>query len=286
MTLSKYLIIGGMGLAAALTLVGSSSSKGSSQRPDVLTLSKKNTVTFRGVFDFRSVSKAQMELIALSSKLKPNDKLYLFLDTPGGSVMDGERLITTALALPQKITTVVGFAASMGFITAQSLGDRIILPDGVLMSHRAYIGVEGQIPGEFNTRSKFYGDILQEIETRMATRLNMTLADYQAKIKDEYWVKGAKAVENGMADKATLVACDEDLSGVNHQTMRTIFGTISVGFADCPLVSGPVSTDFEGLVGPENEISRAKEVITSVLNNRRMYAESLNVRSDWHRYVQ
>ena len=117
-------------------------------------LEKGNTVVIRSPVNSKSMSKAMFELNELSFKLNKEDKIYLVLDTPGGSVFAGLDFIDYAKALPQKIITITKFAASMGFQIVQNLDDRYITPSGTLMSHRASGGVSGQFDGELESRYK------------------------------------------------------------------------------------------------------------------------------------
>ena len=77
-----------------------------------ITLEAKNTLVLSGPVTSDSVAKLQSEANAMSSKLKDGDKIYLVLDTPGGSVFAGMDLIDHLRALPQKIETITLFAAS------------------------------------------------------------------------------------------------------------------------------------------------------------------------------
>lgn len=238
----KFLVI----LLAAFMSVPALAAKEKPSTP-VLILKERNTVTFRDVVRFSSVKKVQLEAMKVSSKLSKSEPIYLFLDTPGGSIVAGQDMITTLQALPQKVHTVTNFAASMGYITVQSLDNRYILPTGTLMSHRAYMGEEGQVPGEFNTRSSYWMNRIEKIEKQMANRVGLSLSEYQKLIKDEYWVDGQEAVNAKHADRTILVRCDESLQGTYDDTIPTIFGDIKLTWSKCPLITVPVAVDFSNL---------------------------------------
>ena len=101
-------------------LVASVSIAKEQAKPKVV-LSKSNTLALQGPVTYSSVAQLQQKMIALSNSLSKNSTIYLVLDTPGGSVGAGMALIDTAKSIPQRVVTITSFAASMGFITVQSL---------------------------------------------------------------------------------------------------------------------------------------------------------------------
>ena len=81
----------------------------------------------------------------MDASLKSGYPIYLFLNTPGGSIQAGLELIEGLNGINRPIHTVTLFAASMGWQLVQHLGTRYVLKYGVLMSHKA----RGQFSGEF-----------------------------------------------------------------------------------------------------------------------------------------
>jgi ATP-dependent protease ClpP protease subunit len=227
-------------IAIALMLVSTISFSSSKN----IQLTKDNTIVFRGVVDGATVSKAQSDLLALHLALPKGKPIYLFLDTPGGSIESGMEFINFAKSLDREVKTITSFAASMGFVMAQQLGERLILPGGILMSHRATIGLEGQIPGEFNTRSNFFLKLVTREEETVASRLEMSHEEYAKLIHDEYWTFGQSAVDENAADKVVQVTCSEDLLKTSHvETVRVFVFSVKVKFSDCPLIHSPLGID-------------------------------------------
>jgi ATP-dependent protease ClpP protease subunit len=227
-------------LASKTTPVVSSSV----QAVDVLELEEANSVVFRETFTDESVTKAMLELKAKSAKLSSSAIIYLVLDTPGGSVDAGTRLISFAKALPQKIKTVTLFAASMGFITVQGLDERLVLDTGTLMSHRAKLGgMGGELPGELITRLKFIMGTLEKLDAMSADRMSLTLKAYQELIRDEYWVSGQDAVNDKAADRTVLVKCGKSLDGTQILDVETMFGNFKVTLSKCPMIPGVLAVE-------------------------------------------
>lgn len=245
----------------------------------VITLTERNTLVIRNVINSQSVASLQDKANKLSQGLSKNEKIYLFLDTPGGSVQSGNEMVSTLRGLPQRVDTITNFAASMGFITVQSLGTRYILPNGILMSHRAAGGAEGQIPGELNTRVNFFTDMLDAQDAEIAKRVNMSKKDYQKLIVNEHWVFGSKAVSTKMADKVVLARCNKVLSeGRVNETVYTFFGPIQLVYSACPLITAPLEINFDQLtLNAYNDVDRVtlkevrKTILTLVYDKRAFY---------------
>lgn len=206
-----------------------------------LILSERNTVAMRMAFTADSVSSVISQVLKKDRVLDKGEPIYLVLDTPGGSVGAGLDLIEALTGLDREIRTITTFAASMGFITAQSLGKRYITETGVLMSHRARGGVQGQIPGELNVRAAFWTNYLKETDKRVAKRLGITANQLLAKHYDEWWISGTESVALRAADEVIKVRCGQSLDGSYIQTVRTIFGNLKVEFSKCPLIKTPIS---------------------------------------------
>lgn len=211
----------------------------------VIKLRTSNTVVLRGVVNYNSIKVVQKKLLELSSKLPRKSSIFLVLDTPGGSVSAGMELIQVAQAIPQRVITVTNFAASMGFITAQYLGPRYILPQGVLMSHRATAQISGQVPGEINTRLASTMRLINDLEVVSSKRMKIPLRTYKSLIFGEYWTHGKYAVQDGAADRVVRATCGQSMLGTTKETVDTIFGPVIVTWSKCPLISSPLGISFE-----------------------------------------
>lgn len=215
---------------------------------EVITLTKENTVTFRGEVTGQKVAETQLLLMKKSATLAHGSTVYLVLDTPGGSVHDGNQLMDTIKALPIKVKTITVFAASMGFHFVQNLDERLILPSGTLMSHRASIGrTGGEIPGELIVRLNHLLAVLTGMDAVAAQRMGIDLASYQSLIRDEYWVSGQAAVDQKAADRVVLAKCDSSLMGTTKELLIVFMGIKVYGImSECPVVSGILGIEIDG----------------------------------------
>jgi len=185
-----------------------------------ITLRKNNTVVMNEAFNASSVAKVQQQLLFLALKTKKD--IYLVLNTPGGSVSAGQELIHFANNLPNKVHTITVFAASMGYLTAQHLGKRYIVPHGAFMSHRASIsGLSGQVPGEANSRLKYISQQVKELSINTAKRVGVSYKSYMSSIYNELWLTANEAVRLNHADEVVNVKCDKSLSKTHIKNIRT-----------------------------------------------------------------
>jgi ATP-dependent Clp protease protease subunit len=278
-------------LIASLLLIGATVK--ADDKPPVVLLTKRNTLVMRNVFEDSSVASLQYKAIQLSQNLSATENIYLFLRTPGGSISAGNSLISTLQGLPQKVNTITDFAASMGYVTVQSLGDRYVLPGGILMSHRAAGGAQGQIPGELNTRVKFFTDMLNRQEAKIAKRVGMNHSEYSKLIHDEYWVEGAQAVKEKMADRVINARCDKELStGKEKETIYTFFGPVEVVYSACPLVSAPLEINFSQLTLSDYRdddrkklVEIRKVILTMVYSSQEFYYDYITT-NKYKQYFQ
>lgn len=248
-------------------------------------LTEFNTVLLRGAVRGTSVSKAQSELAAVSKRLRKEEPVYLFLDTPGGSIMAGVKLIDFARSLPNKVITITGRAASMGFVIAQFLDDRYILPFGELMMHRAKIGIFGQINnGEFDTRSAHIKRVVTKLEKKMAQRIGMSLKKYREMVKDEVYADGEQALWRNFADEIVFVRCDDSLSGEYTDQVDTFFGSVWVTRSKCPTINKPLKVSFsEGFraLTKEKQEEFIKNDLDDVLNGKNVKKPNKPFDAEW-----
>lgn len=223
-------------------------------RPTI-TLTDDNVIVMSEEVTGESVAVVVEKARELDAKFKVSEKmggpkrpLYLFLNTPGGSIQAGLELIEQLQALKRPVHTITLFAASMGFQIAQNLGDRLILKNGVLMSHRARGGFEGEFggqgPSQVDSRYALWLSRLTEMDSETVRRSNgkQTLESYQKAYASEMWRTGTQSVTEGYADKVVKVSCDSSLVGVTTHTIM-FMGIIPVSYdlSDCPMNTTPMN---------------------------------------------
>jgi ATP-dependent Clp protease protease subunit len=235
-------------LALALCFFPLNGLIGNNKDSDPIVLSKNNIIVLNTEVNGESVSSVISQARALQTASFQKDKpLYLFLNTPGGDIQTGLELIEALKGMKRPTNTVILFAASMGFQIAQNLGERLIVRNGVLMSHRAsgqFTGSFGGKPGsQMDKRYGFWLSRLQELDeqTVKRTKGKQTLKSYQDSYADELWLTGQQAIDGGYADRIVNVRCDHDLSGTTIHSVSFMGLKLAYELDNCPLNTSPMN---------------------------------------------
>lgn len=240
--MKKLLIL----LSAIIGLSATATAVTASNPPQHIVLTPENTVVFRGEVSASSTMTAQLELVNLiRARKNAKSPIYLVFDSPGGSIAAGDAFISFVKTLPN-VQTITLFAASMAAGIVESLpGRRLITDNGILMFHRARGQIEGQFEdGEMEAELALYKSIVRAMEQRNADRLGISLSDYKAKVKDEYWLFGPQATAQKAADEIVDVSCSNELIDSRIvMTQQIMIFTIKQEFSGCPLLRSPIPSN-------------------------------------------
>ena len=158
-------------------------------------------IYFTGVADDDSCNTAVAQLLYLSSVDERDISMYI--NSPGGSVVDGLGLVDTMNYISCDIsTTCIGMAASMGSVLLSNgtKGKRFVLPHSRVMIHQVSSGAQGvlkdlEIELEQTRRCK---NDLYEI---LAKNTNKSFEEIERDCDRNYWLIDKEAVEYGIVDK-------------------------------------------------------------------------------------
>jgi len=129
--------------------------------------------------------------------------VYLYINSPGGSVTAGLAIIDTMNFIKSDVSTIcVGIAASMGALILSSgkKGKRFSLPNSEVMIHQVMGGTEGQasdiaINAKHILRTK---DTLNKI---LATNTNKKIDQVEKDSDRDYWMTSDEAKKYGIIDE-------------------------------------------------------------------------------------
>jgi ATP-dependent protease ClpP protease subunit len=196
--------------------------------------------------------------------------LYLYINSPGGSVQSGLEMIEALKGLGRPVHTITAFGASMAWQTVQNLDERYVLKSGILMSHRAAGQFSGSFggtaPSQLDSRVRLWTQITKEMDEATVARTNgkQTMESYQKAYSPELWVTGQEAVNQGYADAVVKVKCGKDLTGTTKHETEFMGIPISYELDACPLNSSPMNIHFGFIVGVSQDyVNRVKEQFLS-----------------------
>lgn len=207
--------------------------------PANIHLTLDNNVNLRGEVNDESVNKWQTELSELVNKRgSRNYPIYLSIDSGGGSIDAGMAFIEYAKTIPN-LHTITLFGASMASGIQQALpGRRYVLGSSTTMFHRAAGGFQGQFnDGEVESRLNAAKQMVSILEQQNAHRLQMSIVDYKAAVKDELWiVGGTNNVSKHAADEMVTATCEHSLiTASSLESFQVFIFSITMRFSKCPL---------------------------------------------------
>jgi ATP-dependent protease ClpP protease subunit len=146
-----------------------------------------------------------------------NGEIYLILDSPGGSVVDGAKLIQYIKYSGKNINTVCdGVCASMAFQIFEVGKKRLMTEKAVLMAHPASGGAQGTIE---NMKSMIdaFKLLVDRMDKETADRAKIDYTKFKAMVSDNIWAETPEAIKLGLADAAIHLEVNESTFSNNSE---------------------------------------------------------------------
>ena len=214
------------------------------QKATVLEFNSRNLITIRGPIQGSS---STGWISQMNDRDPDTDTMYLYLSSPGGSVLEGQKLVDQIKTMQQSginVVCVADFAASMAFVILQSCPKRMALPSSVLMQHQMSLGLDGPLEN-VNNYLDFIHQINENLESMQAERLNMTVTDFKQKVVNDWWIPGHNAKNVNAVDELVMVKCSKEILTKREKiTLRTFFGNIEIYFSKCPIAREPIEVKY------------------------------------------
>lgn len=205
-----------------------------------IVMTTKNVCVLDGAVDRSSMAKLKLCLVDKALiRGKRKDPIYLYLNSPGGSIYDGLKFITFAKSI-RGLETITEFAASMAAAIVEGIpGKRHVVENGIMMFHRASGTFSGQFEtGELESQVRLWKKIVNDMEKMQAKRIGISLEQYKKNRINEWWLHGDENVKSKTADTISEVVCSSKLIKRRQvKTVRSFFGVRKVTQSACPLVN-------------------------------------------------
>ena len=189
-----------------------------------LTLKEEDTVFLVGEIGANAVGVAQ----EITRKARNNKALYLVINSPGGSVLDGALIVSAIQASKVPVYTICAqLCASMAAITFEMGTKRYMVDRSILMFHDAAGGVQGTFP-QIKSRFTFFSSYVLKMDNEIARRAGLTLQQFLSKLNPECWRDAEDAYAEHFSDGyANLyfsgVKQSEDPSMSQTRTLKSKF---------------------------------------------------------------
>ena len=142
------------------------------------------------------------QLLYLESQ-DPEKEIFLYLNSPGGSVTAGLAILDTMRCLKCPVSTIcMGQAASMAAIllAAGTRGKRLMLPNSEAMIHQPVSGMQGQV-----TDLTIHAQHVQQVKDRLTALLAGLCGQEPERVardlERDHFLTAREAVDYGLADQ-------------------------------------------------------------------------------------
>ncbi|MFT6988042.1 MAG: ATP-dependent Clp protease protease subunit [Paraglaciecola sp.] len=165
-------------------------------------LLKENVIFLVGQVEDHMANLIVAQLLFLEAE-NPEKDIFLYINSPGGSVTAGMAIYDTMNFIKPNVSTVcIGQAASMGafLLSAGEKGKRYCLPNSRVMIHQPLGGFQGQA-SDFEIHAKEILSIKEKMNRLMAQH---TGQDYDKVAQDtdrDNFLSATDAVEYGLVDQ-------------------------------------------------------------------------------------
>jgi ATP-dependent Clp protease, protease subunit len=135
----------------------------------------------------------------------PGKPIYLYINSPGGSVTAGLAIYDTMQYIKSDVVTIcVGLAASMGafLLTAGTKGKRLALPHSRIMIHQPLGGTQGRRQAtDIDIEAKEILRIRAQLNQMMADSTGQPIEKIQKDTDRDYFMSAEEARVYGLIDK-------------------------------------------------------------------------------------
>ena len=192
-----------------------------------IVLDTNNTLLLRGEIN----EKLATDFVFDINSRKKKSGLYVFLDTNGGSVDAGNKIVNEIQK--HNLTCIAQKAISMGFVILQSCETRYVTPLSTLMQHQMSYGVRDE-KAKIESYVEYIKQIGEELTDMQASKIGISSHDFKLNTYNDWWMFGKKSIQENCADEMIDVYCTSKLT---NQTYVLDRGSYSYTYSKCPLVT-------------------------------------------------
>ena len=151
------------------------------------------------------------QMIYLEGK-NPDKDIYLYINSPGGSVSAGMAIYDTMNYLKCDVSTIcIGLAASMGafILSSGAKGKRFVLPNSEVMIHQPLGGAHGQA-SDIAIQAKHIQHIKDKINKILSENTGQPLEKIEKDTDRDNYMTAEEAKKYGLVDKIFVKRSSEN----------------------------------------------------------------------------
>ena len=135
----------------------------------------------------------------------PGKPIYLYINSPGGSVTAGLAIYDTMRHIKSEVVTIcVGLAASMGafLLAGGTKGKRLALPHSRIMIHQPSGGMQGRNQAtDIDIEAREILRIRDQLDHMMAENTGQPIEKIRKDTDRDYFMSAQEAMEYGLIDQ-------------------------------------------------------------------------------------
>jgi ATP-dependent Clp protease protease subunit len=168
-------------------------------------LLKDRIVMLSGEVNDDSANLIVAQLLFLESE-DPDKDIYLYINSPGGSVTAGMAIYDTMNYIKADVSTIcIGLAASMGafLLSSGAKGKRVVLPNAEIMIHQPLGGFQGQAT-DIDIHAKRILANKKRLNRILSENTGKSIEVLSQDVERDYFLDADEAVEYGIVDKVMI----------------------------------------------------------------------------------
>jgi ATP-dependent Clp protease protease subunit len=165
-------------------------------------LLKERIVFVTGTVEDHMANLLVAQLLFLEAE-DPKKDIYMYINSPGGSVSAGLGIVDTMNHIKPDVSTVcVGLAASMGSIILASgtKGKRGALPNAEVMIHQPWGGAQGQA-SDIEITARHILKTRERLNKMLAKASGKTLSQVEKDTDRDFFMTAEEAKQYGLVDE-------------------------------------------------------------------------------------
>lgn len=169
-------------------------------------LLKERIIFLGGLIEDEMANIVIAQLLFLESE-DPKKDIYLYINSPGGSVTATLAMLDTINHIKPDVSTVcVGIAASGGavLLSAGKKGKRRILPNAEVMIHQPWGGAQGQAT-DIEITAKHILSTRDKLNKILSKNTNQPLKQIEKDVERDFYMSADEAKKYGIVDEVFKV---------------------------------------------------------------------------------